>query len=235
MFLRLNVLLMFVLGAVIPVAAQPTAVAEFRRDNTWLDFHTLADDGVHKELRLSEDQIRRITELQADYRAAGPRPPKRRREMTPEEQQKWDVTRREVTQRVDAEFRPRLAALLNADQNHRLREIEIQSLVWSNGLTAADAPEIAEPLGVTDDQKKMLSEIRVEWYQSMEAVNVALTPEEKERHRKEALAKRDAAANEVLTADQKAKLTEILGQPFDIPKLIDRHWGRARTSRNRPE
>jgi len=232
-----RVVFSLILALVSPVSvfAQDADILKSQRDHTWLDFHTLTDEVVHKELQLSDDQIRRIAELQVEYRAAAPRAPKRRREMTPEEQREWDVTSRKVSLRVDAEYRPRLAAILNADQNSRLREIEIQSLLWSHGLTAADAPEIAEPLQVTNDQKKMLSEIRLDWYQSLGALSVAPTPEEKNRMSDEALAKRDAAAGEVLTADQKAKLAKIQGQPFDIPKLIERHWNRSRTSTKRPE
>jgi hypothetical protein len=196
------------------------------RDHTWLDFHCIGAPMVQEELKLSVDQTLKVKELAESFRSEIPRSSKRRSEMTPEERKQFDEERGRDLDRRDAEYRPKLAAALTENQNRRLREIEIQVLLSLNGPTSTDAMEIAKPLGVSEEQKSKLRQIRTEWFDTFRKENRTGTPEELRAKDNANVAKRDESANAVLTPDQRAKLVELQGKPFDIPRL-QAHWRNA--------
>src|SRR5436189_3629115 len=114
----------------------------------------LRNEGVQKELKLSEDQVKKVTEAlqknQEKYRddfAA-------LRDATPEEQREKFPP---LMKKVNEDNEKAVAGILNADQTKRLKQIELQV----QGVQAFASEDVQKKLNLTDAQKddiKLISE-----------------------------------------------------------------------------
>jgi Spy/CpxP family protein refolding chaperone len=191
------------------------------RPPLWAMFHWSSNPAVQDELRVSVEQREKLARLTSEYRAASVSPDSRKRgELSPEEREKLDtqIAKRRAT--VERDYRPKIESLLNAAQQQRLSEIHLQSLVWLNGPGGAGRTPIAQAIGLSNDQKEMLAQIEFEWIRSLSGLKLLATPEERKAKETADIQKRNAASDTVLTPEQKQRLTELCGNPFDIPGAI---------------
>lgn len=176
-------------------------------------------EAVQKDLGFGEDVARKLTLLRDDYRAAvqreyesaGINPQSSKR--TTEQAQKMG----EIRAKVNNEFNPKALELLAADQIKRLYQIQLQVRLKSDP-TAFLTPDVASELNLTNDQKQSLSALSRE----MRATPIAggnsdgLGVSGRLAKAQEEYA---AKAVEILTAEQKAALSKLKGNEFDISKL----------------
>ncbi len=167
----------------------------------------LRSEAVHKELGLSEEQVAKLGELRT---AGRPQGGANIREMTEEQRQKFMEERAKAAE----EQEKKVAAILNEKQNKRLEELRVQSL----GMMAVNDEAVAKKLGITDEQKEKLAQMRTEM---MEKMREAMSGgggggrEAFTKMREES----EAATKKILTEEQLAKLEELKGKPFDMTEL----------------
>lgn len=188
----------------------------------WAFFHWTSNPAVQEELRLSTEQLDKLAAVRADYNAAV-HISRNRGEVPPDERAAWDAERREKGVRADEKYRPELDKALSTEQQNRLREIYVQSCLWINGPAGAGNSQIAQAIGLTDDQREMMSQIIRNYYLRFPRLKDGVVEQELIAIERSANKERDDAGNAVLTDEQKkrlAELAELAGKPFDIPGAI---------------
>ena len=138
--------------------------------------------------------------------------PGQRGQLTPEQIEEF---RKQAAERAKVE-KTKLAEILLPNQMKRLNEIYIQQL----GTRAIDDEDVAKELSITDEQKKSLAKIREESQTQMRELFTA-GGDDREAARTKFAELRKATDDKilaVLTADQKAKLEELKGKPFELPE-----------------
>jgi Spy/CpxP family protein refolding chaperone len=172
----------------------------------------IASEPVQKELELTDDQKTKVQDLQQKLRDEGMDFFQSLQGLSQDEIQKKMQDRAK-------ENRKKVADILVAPQMERLDEISIQ-LAGAGALTR---PEVAEKLGLTEDQKKKLSDVaekiqakRMDLFQSFGG------PPADDQERQDRQKKTQALTDEqneqsltVLTADQKDKFEKLKGKKFD--------------------
>jgi hypothetical protein len=104
-----------------------------------------------------------------------------------------------------------LSGLLNARQRTRLDQIAMQVA----GLLWAGRPEVAAALKLTDEQKKALHELHKQAHKEMQAIHSETKPlDAKHEELKKLHETNSKRLLDLLTAEQKAKWTELAGAPF---------------------
>jgi hypothetical protein len=136
------------------------------------------------------------------------------RDLSPEERrarrQEGDGKLAEIRAKIDE----RLQGVLNEGQFHRLKEIEVQRLVRTNGVGALTGGDLAAALDLTDEQKQQLRDQAEASRGPGEAIS---------------LDEVRAKVKEILTPDQMGKLDTLFGEAFDLPQeLLQRGPGRFR-------
>jgi hypothetical protein len=124
-------------------------------------FSVVKAEPVQKELAVTEDQKTKLTALVAEYqtangelslgfaaRAEGDRP-------SPQEVEKVMADLRTKADKLAAEKKPKLAAILSVEQMSRLEQIVLQA----KGGDALNDAEVQSELAITDDQKAALARI----------------------------------------------------------------------------
>ena len=159
----------------------------------------LAEPDVRRDLKLSDDQERRIGEI-LNRRAA----PRARRLSA-------DELERESSQDKEA-----MKGILNEAQRARVDQIITQ--IW--GVLVVVRKDIAEPLGITDEQKKRLRDINSSGPPSPAIVNPGKMTDEQRRTIADWIAARNKLEVEmlaVLSDEQKSKFAKVRGEPFTFP------------------
>lgn len=105
---------------------------------------------------------------------------------------------------MNAEVDRRLASLLSPKQQERLKQVQIQQVIRNYGFGVLALPELAEVLKLTDKQRDELVNKQIEVQKELRQLVNELRAELEE-----------TALNEVLTADQKAKLDSLTGKTFE--------------------
>jgi len=168
----------------------------------------LGREDVQTDLALTDDQKTKLTELQTSLRD-------KMREAFQGAQGDRDAIRK-AFQSVQEEAEKKVKEILTPDQQKRLLEINIQL----SGNRSILIPDVQKGLALTDDQKakaKGLSEKAGEANQSVfeKVRNGEISREDvqgiMEKNRK-AL---DDELGKLLTDDQKAKLKDMAGKPFE--------------------
>jgi Spy/CpxP family protein refolding chaperone len=165
----------------------------------------LQNEAIQKELKLGEEQINQLKDIRDEMRKSEGRP-------TPEKL---------------AEIEKQVKDILEPEQLKRLEEIRLQLNLRMQGVRALSEGDLAEKLGVTDEQKEQLNKISEE---SRAKIGEAfprpeggdrpqLTDEQRaarmtkmQELRKEAYEQ----AIKVLTPEQKEKLDGMTGKEFKI-------------------
>jgi Spy/CpxP family protein refolding chaperone len=108
------------------------------------------------------------------------------------------------TIRKDVETK--LQKVLLPNQFDRLKQIDLQSRVQREGAAALTSGELADQLGLTDDQKEQIEQKAAQVQQDLQA-----------KIRQARLDARNQLLD-VLTPDQRAKLESMMGSQFDLPE-----------------
>jgi hypothetical protein len=161
----------------------------------------LTQKSVQEELKLSPDQVKKVQEYDRKRRQAT-------RNLTPEERQD-----RKKGDELEKDRRKFLAELLQPEQDKRLQQILIQE----QHISAFINPRVVKALNLTEEQKGKIKVMRTDsWKPEADLLPRGRRLTEEERTKFWALREstRDKVVNDVLTADQKAKWKELIGEPY---------------------
>jgi hypothetical protein len=150
-----------------------------------------------------------FTALGIDYSALGDLPAAERAA----EMRKVTEKTAGVNRKLMADFLPKLAQILTPDQIGRLKEIQLQA----SGIDVWIEPEFAKELDLTDDQKARLTELRNDYNRRQQQLDGDF--QQRFAKIRELNTERDARALTMLTEQQKSKLTEMKGAPFDVSQI----------------
>lgn len=185
----------------------------------------LQSDEVRQELDLMDDQVDQLRaigddiraqvrdELQGAFQGMG--------DLSPEERQQRIGEIRGKIDSIVSKSQGRLQEVLLPHQFERLKQIDLQARIQRGGAAALTEGELAETLGLTDQQKEQLRERSQEVQQELQ--------EKIQQLRVEARGK----LMDVLTPEQRAKLESMLGADFAVPdqpgggRVIGRGGGRG--------
>jgi len=186
---------------------------------------------VQAELKMTQAQIAKLDDAQQSLRQAMQEAFQgNRQNMSPEEREKAMAKVQELQLKA-------VSDILDQNQLKRFKQLELQR----TGASALLQPAVAKELGLTDAQKAKLRDLRQQQMADMRSMfqNAGdmrnMTQEERQQRMKQMQdlrKKNDEAMLNVLTAEQKAKWTSMLGTPFKFPEMGPGAFGGAR--RNRP-
>ena len=194
----------------------------------------LGNEQVQKELQLTDDQTAKIKEITAALRPQrGAGGGANFREMTDEQRQAF---RAEIRKKSE-EAGQKATALLTADQNTRLKQIELW-VQGAGGLT--ENADVAKQLGLTDDQKGALKTILEESRKKSQELRAGMrNADQDERTRiqgqlAELRTNTDTECLAVLTDDQKSQFAKLKGPKFELDRsaLGGGRGGRGRRGGN---
>jgi len=221
------VLVSLVLTAVV---CQPAFAQRFFGSRTNTLVSLAANDAVQKDLGVSGDAVARLNTLGDEYRNASQKTftalgidysaisdlPALERAA---EMKKVNEKTVEVNRKLTADFLPKLAEVLSPAQIHRLKQIQLQA----SGIDVWTEPEFAKELQLSDEQQAKLTELRTEYSRRQQLLDGDF--QQRFARIRELNTERDNKGLELLMADQKAKLTELKGQSFDVSQLGFRRRG----------
>jgi type II secretory pathway component GspD/PulD (secretin) len=170
---------------------------------------TLRSDEVQAELDLNDEQLQQVEELseQSQSRAGGGDLFQRMGEARSEEER---AALREEMQRAFQERQrqidEQLKSILNAQQMARLQQISLQR----RGMTALADEEIADSLGLNEEQKSQIEELQDERRDAARELGFRASQEDRETF----AAEWDAKIAAVLTPAQQQSWKERLGPPL---------------------
>jgi len=168
------------------------------------------DENVRKELDLVDDQVTKLRDIQGkvgeEMRAAfegfdfqG------LRDLSEEERTAKFAPIREKMEKVNADIQKEIDQVLLPQQRQRLKEIVVQSQIRRQGTSGAlTTGALATELNITEEQKQKLAEMQTKVEEELR--------KEIEQLRLES---RDKILS-VLTAEQRAKLNALMGQPIEF-------------------
>lgn len=199
--------------------AQPGGGRGMGRTNDLSFF--LAIEPVQTELQLTDEQKASAQKMADDNRQA--MMDLRNSGATPEEMG-------EKIQERAKENKKKVEELLKPEQRERLEQIALQI----GGGAALSRPEIADKLGLSDEQKKKLEKISEDAQQKRMDLFSAGPPSDQQemQDRMQKVQKindeQKSKATEVLTAEQKDKFEKMQGKKFDFdPMQLMRGFGRG--------
>jgi Spy/CpxP family protein refolding chaperone len=182
----------------------------------------LANEGVQKELKLTDDQKAKVKEFSENQRAkmreafGGGQPDR-------EKMQEVFKAAGEASEKFVKEN-------LNPDQQKRIKQIEYQQM----GFRAFTNEDVQKTLKLTDDQKEKVKtlgeDMRKDSGELMRDMRGGGDAAAEARKKLQAITKDyNAKAMDILTADQKSAWKDMTGEPFEVK--FDRGTGAA----GRPE
>lgn len=154
---------------------------------------------VQIELKLSEDQAKRVTELSEKQRESM----RGMRDLSPDERRK----RIEETSKANDEA---LSKVLSADQMGRLKEIVLQR----RGPSALADPKVAASLKLTDEQTRKVQSIAEDFRREMREIMESDDRRQAREKMRDLRTATDGKYTAVLTDEQKAQWKEMNGEPF---------------------
>jgi Spy/CpxP family protein refolding chaperone len=187
-------------AAVVAVAVSPALAQQRGRGFGGGLTFLLSQKSVQEELKLSEEQNKQIKEF-AD----------KQRENRPDFQGlDREEIQKKMAERAKAE-RDALAKILKPEQLKRARQISLQQQVQRSLGFALNNQELAKALKISDEQKDKIQEINRSAFEEMQGLG---RDEEGAKKRQEIMKATNTKVEGVLTAEQKAKLKEMQGEPF---------------------
>jgi len=161
------------------------------------------------------DSQKELTKLGIDYTAISDLPALERAA----EMRKASEKSVEVNRNLTAAFLPKLEKVLSGEQIERLKQIQLQAA----GIDAWTEPVWSKELDLSEVQKAQLAEVRSEYRRRVDQLDgdfaVRITKS------RELNTERDTKALDLLNDEQKAKLAELKGKPFDVSQLSFRRRG----------
>lgn len=186
-------------AAVVAIAASPVLAQQRQGGGRGFGggvMFLLGQESVQKELKLSEEQVKKVQELGEKQREAF----QGLRDLGQEE-------RRTKMQELAKANDKAIGQILKPEQLKRARQIALQR----QGAAAVNNEEIAKALNVTDAQKEKIREIQTKAREEMQGLGF---DEEARTKRQEVMKAMNEKISGVLTAEQKTKLKEMQGEPF---------------------
>lgn len=170
------------------------------------DLGMLGMDQIQSELDLVDRQKEQLSALRKDIN-------ERRRTVMGDlrsiEPAKIRTQFRELETKIQEETRTKLAEILLPHQLDRLKQLKVQMQVRNRGLNALAGADLADALNLTDEQKAKLAEKQAETVKQL-------------REKMEELRQKlqQDVLNDVLTPEQRSKLTKLTGNEFKV-KPVD--------------
>jgi hypothetical protein len=177
----------------------------------------LTQKSVQEELKLSDEQVKKVTELQ-----------EKQRESFQGLQDLSQEERRAKMQEAAKAQSEAISKILDAKQLKRAKEIALQQQVKNNLGMALNNEEVAKALNITDEQKDKIRELQGK---AREELQGAGFDEDGFKKRQEVMKAMSEKVEGMLTADQKTKLKELQGEPFK-GEIQRPQFGRRRDQRN---
>jgi hypothetical protein len=125
----------------------------------------------------------------------------------------------EVGRKLTAKYLPKLAEVLDSQQIDRLRQIQLQA----SGLDVWNEPQIAKELDLSEEQQQKAAELRTDYSRRVQLLDGDF--QQRFVKIRELNAERDQRAALLLTDEQRGKLEELKGTPFDVSQLGFRRRG----------
>jgi hypothetical protein len=162
----------------------------------------LSQKSVQEDLKLSDEQVTQVEELAAKQRESlsGLRDASREERM-----KKFAESREQGQKAVDT--------ILNDEQRTRLKQITLQIA----GPAAFGSPEVADKLGISDEQQKSIEEIQSANREEMRSLFQDADGDRAAAFRKMQAARQatEEKLKGVLTDEQKTKWDELVGKKFE--------------------
>lgn len=167
----------------------------------------LQNEGVQKELKLTDEQVSKAREAGQDLRDRFSADLQSFRDKT-------DAERREVMEKMSGDTKKILAGILKPEQQKRFEQIQLQA----QGIQALAGEEVQKTLKLTDDQKDKLRTLAQESGQQMrEAFQSAQGDFQAASSKIQGIRKDSMArASALLTDDQKKAWSDLIGEPFEV-------------------
>lgn len=171
----------------------------------------LAEKPLRAELKVTEEQAKRIDEFQAPWKTFG--------------EDNADASPSAVVAKADAliaKHEAALAEVLTPEQLTKLRQFAVRHThdpAWGN-TNESLVPNLAAELKVTAEQRKVFDAVRLNHASVVEKSARAESYADARRAIRAANAARDAELEAVLTAEQRAKLEALVGE--QVPEHVRR-------------
>jgi hypothetical protein len=198
-FMQLTLAAAVVAIAVSPALAQQRQGRGFGGMGLGTLFY-LTQKSVQEELKMSDEQIKKVTELQEKQREAF----QGLRDLSQEERR----TKMQENAKAQSEA---IAKLLDAKQLKRAKQIALQQQVSRALAFTLNNEEIAKELKITDEQKDKIRDIQMKSFEELRDLG---RDEEAAKKRQEVMKATNEKVMGLLTDEQKAKLKEMQGEPF---------------------
>ena len=189
----------------------------------------LANEGVQKEIKLTEDQIAKIKEVSQKIRDKFAEDFQKLQDLDQQERREKGA---QVFAKLNEETTKELGAVLKPEQDKRLKQILRQQL----GIQALQDAEAQKSLKLTDEQKENLKLIAADFAKDSQELRQnafaggfsqeAFQEMQKkvEGLRKETLDKATALLND----SQKKELKELMGEPFKLEMRFGAGFGKKK-------
>jgi Spy/CpxP family protein refolding chaperone len=160
----------------------------------------LSQKSVQDELKLTEEQVKKVTALEEKQRESF----KGFKDLSKEERKtKAEERAKETKKAVDEILKP--------EQVKRLKQISIQQ----SGSRAYSDPEVEEALKLSAEQKEKIKGIQEDSFKEMRDLFGGGGDREEARKKMESIRKAsEEKIQGVLSAEQKTKFKELAGEPF---------------------
>jgi hypothetical protein len=170
-------------------------------------------DKVQEELKLSDDQKKKLMEKLPDYGEDTKKVFEKIKDLKPEEREKELQSHR---QKAREKLAPLLKETLKAEQLKRLRQLELRQ----EGSFALGRPEIVKELKITDEQRKqfmgLVQEMQEKIAPLIKEAQSGGNPEEIRPKVMKIRKDYEGKASAILGDAQKKQWQEMLGKPFDL-------------------
>ncbi len=180
---------------------------------------------VQKELALKEDQIAKLKTLGEEARKemqGGGGPGGGGQDLSADERRKMMEERMEAARKLNEKYKPKVAEILDAKQNERMKQIQMQAM----GSRIYQDADVVKALDLSKEQQEKLTASNKEFEDKRNEMFRAAfgggggggggDAREKMREMTEA---NDKKLAEILSKDQTAKLETLKGAKFDVAQL----------------
>jgi Spy/CpxP family protein refolding chaperone len=168
----------------------------------------LSREEVQQELQLVDEQQEKVdgiaTEIRDQMRAEMQEMFSRMRDLSDEERRERFDEIRSRMEKVNADVEKRLKKVLLPHQFDRLKQIDLQVRLQQRGAGALTSGELAETLGLSDEQREKLERRAAEVQQELEQQISQLRIDARNK------------MLDVLTPEQRAKLESLLGDDLTL-------------------
>lgn len=202
-------LMLAIVAAAVPAAPAPEARPLGGLESGVLLILRMNDPRLYEELKLSESQVKKIEELNAEVRQAFPPT----RGLSKEERKK----RTQDRQNLNKTHQEVIVKILTKKQLKRAEQIYLQRI---GPMLAFGRPPVAAALKLTDEQKEKMALLRSDYFQKLRRsggpMEQGAMQKQVEMHKK----LHEEILN-VLTPAQKAKWKQLIGEPFKLePRFL---------------